>query len=195
MASFNAIQNGGKFKSDTYHLIHTNSCMNNKPLIKSQRFSTGLQHQCSVCMKYLKAITDKFVSGTSYTCCCHLHSSITVTPDVTRHHKSLFQGWIQGGPGGPGPQPPKMRPQHQNSTKLRPQNGSFRPLNKHFFQKLYPHFVWHKLLTSNYLNFFQAHYTHHCLMHVCIHASVYFIFIGSHKLYIIQCTFIMNIAL
>ena len=25
------------------------------------------------------------------------------------------------------PRPPKMRPQHQNSTKLRPQNGSFRP--------------------------------------------------------------------
>ena len=34
-----------------------------------------------------------------------------------------------GGPQGPGPpQPPKMRPQHQNSTKLRPQNGSFRPV-------------------------------------------------------------------
>ena len=29
-------------------------------------------------------------------------------------------------PGGV-PQPLKMRPQHQNSTKLRPQNGSFRP--------------------------------------------------------------------
>ena len=37
------------------------------------------------------------------------------------------QGQIQGGPRGPGPpRPPKMRPQHQNSTKLRPQNGSFR---------------------------------------------------------------------
>ena len=34
------------------------------------------------------------------------------------------------GPRGPGPppRPPKMRPQHQNSTKLRPQNGSFRPV-------------------------------------------------------------------
>ena len=27
-------------------------------------------------------------------------------------------GRIQGGPGGPGPRPPKMRPQHQNSTKI-----------------------------------------------------------------------------
>ena len=35
-----------------------------------------------------------------------------------------------GGPGAraPPPWPPKMRPQHQNSTKLRPQNGSFRPV-------------------------------------------------------------------
>ena len=63
------------------------------------------------------------------------------------------------------------------------------------FQKFKPYFAQHKLLTSNYLNFFQAHYTHHCLMHTCIHASVHFIFIGSHKLYIIQYTFIMNIAL
>ena len=32
-------------------------------------------------------------------------------------------------PGGAqAPRPPKMRPQHQNSTKLRPQNGSFRPV-------------------------------------------------------------------
>ena len=45
-----------------------------------------LMSQCSVCTKYLEAITDKFVSETSYTSCCHLHSSITVTPDVTRHH-------------------------------------------------------------------------------------------------------------
>ena len=43
------------------------------------------------------------------------------------------QGQIQGGTGGLGPQPPEMRPQHQNSTKLRPQNGSFRPLNNLFF--------------------------------------------------------------
>ena len=41
----------------------------------------------------------------------------------------ITQGRIQGGPGGLGPPwPPKMRPQHQNSTKLRPQNGSFRPV-------------------------------------------------------------------
>ena len=35
-----------------------------------------------------------------------------------------------GAPGAraPPPRPPKMRPQHQNSTKLRPQNGSFRPV-------------------------------------------------------------------
>ena len=64
-----------------------------------------------------------------------------------------------------------------------------------FFQKFYPRFTRHKLLTSNYLNFCQASYAHHCLMHICIHASVHFIFIGSYKLYIIQCTFIMNIAL
>ena len=32
------------------------------------------------------------------------------------------QGRIQGAS-----RPPKLRPQHQNSTKLRPQNGSFRP--------------------------------------------------------------------
>ena len=64
-----------------------------------------------------------------------------------------------------------------------------------YFQKFYPRFTWHKLLTSNYLNFFQTHYTRNYLMHVCIHVSVHFIFIGSHKLYIIQCAFIMNIAL
>ena len=41
-----------------------------------------------------------------------------------------MQGRIQGGaPGARAPPwPPKMRPQHQNSTKLRPQNGSFRPV-------------------------------------------------------------------
>ena len=34
-----------------------------------------------------------------------------------------------GGPGaGPPPDHQKMRSQHQNSTKLRPQNGSFRPV-------------------------------------------------------------------
>ena len=49
--------------------------------------------------------------------------------DVDHNNKhSKQQGWIQGGaPGARPPQPPKMRPQHQNSTKLRPQNGSFRP--------------------------------------------------------------------
>ena len=64
-----------------------------------------------------------------------------------------------------------------------------------FFQNFLPRFTRHKLLTSNYLNFFQARYTHHCLMHICIHASLHFIFIGSCNLYIIKCTFIMNIAL
>ena len=63
------------------------------------------------------------------------------------------------------------------------------------FQKFQPCFARHKLLTSNYLNFFQARYARHCLMHICIHASPHFIFIGSYKLYIIKCTFIMNIAL
>ena len=44
-------------------------------------------------------------------------------------HLVGHQGWIQGGVRGPGPpRPPKMKPQHQNSTKLRPQNGSFRPV-------------------------------------------------------------------
>ena len=38
------------------------------------------------------------------------------------------QGGTQGGTlGAQAPRPPKMRPQHQNSTKLRPQDGSFRP--------------------------------------------------------------------
>ena len=42
--------------------------------------------------------------------------------------KYTFAGANPGGPGArPPPRPPKMRPQHQNSTKLRPQNGSFRP--------------------------------------------------------------------
>ena len=42
---------------------------------------------------------------------------------------SEVAGADPGGPRGPGPpRPPKMRPQHQNSTKLRPQNGSFRPV-------------------------------------------------------------------
>ena len=40
-----------------------------------------------------------------------------------------LQGWIQGGPGGPGPPlTTKNEAPHQNSTKLRPQNGSFRPV-------------------------------------------------------------------
>ena len=39
---------------------------------------------------------------------------------------SFSRGGSRGGPGPP--RPPKMRPQHQNSTKLRPQNGSFRPV-------------------------------------------------------------------
>ena len=40
-----------------------------------------------------------------------------------------FRGRSRGGLGARAPsQPPKMRPQHQNSTKLRPQNGSFRPV-------------------------------------------------------------------
>ena len=30
---------------------------------------------------------------------------------------------------------------------------------------------------------------------MCIHVSIHFILIRSHKLYIIQCTFIINIAL
>ena len=64
-----------------------------------------------------------------------------------------------------------------------------------FFQKFLPRFARHQLLTSNYLYFFQARYTRHCLMHICIHASPHFIFIASYKLYIIKCTFIMNIAL
>ena len=64
-----------------------------------------------------------------------------------------------------------------------------------FFQKFLPRFAQHNLLTSNYLNFFQAHYARHCLMHICIYTSLHFIFIGSYKLYIIKCTFIMNIAL
>ena len=32
------------------------------------------------------------------------------------------QGWIQGALGTQAPQPPKTRPQHQNSTKLKPQS-------------------------------------------------------------------------
>ena len=38
-----------------------------------------------------------------------------------------FWGRSKGAPGAWAPRPPNMRPQHQNSTKLRPQNGSFRP--------------------------------------------------------------------
>ena len=40
---------------------------------------------------------------------------------------SLMTGADPGGPRGQGPLTTKMRPQQQNSTKLRPQNGSFRP--------------------------------------------------------------------
>ena len=69
-------------------------------------------------------------------------------------YKLMFQGRIQEGPGAQVPQTPKMRPQHQNSTKLRPQNSSFGPLNNHFsFSKFLPCFAQHQLFTSNYLNF------------------------------------------
>ena len=45
-------------------------------------------------------------------------------------HRGGSRGGSRGEPRGPSPPPwpPKMRPQHQNSTKLRPQNGSFRPV-------------------------------------------------------------------
>ena len=51
-----------------------------------------------------------------------------------------------------------------------------------FFQKFLPHFAWHKFLTSNYLNFFQARYTRHCLMYICINASLHFLCIFSNEI-------------
>ena len=49
--------------------------------IFSLQYSYSCYHHvfisCSVCTKHLKAITDKFVSETSYTSCHHLHSSNT----------------------------------------------------------------------------------------------------------------------
>ena len=62
----------------------------------------------------------------------YAHLTGKVITDHTTNKLSILgestvvsQGRIRGGAGPP--QPPKMRPQHQNSTKLRPQNGSFRP--------------------------------------------------------------------
>ena len=78
--------------------------------------------------------------GTQFFCfCIHFHqkvptSEVHTPPMGTR--PPYGKSWIchctgadPGGAWGPGPpRSPKMRPQHQNSTKLRPQNGSFRPV-------------------------------------------------------------------
>ena len=63
--------------------------------------------------------------------------SCTASPSLSTFFKVYNNVQISGSqsgtrsgadPGGPGsPWPPKMKPQYQNSTKLRPQNGSFRP--------------------------------------------------------------------
>ena len=102
-------------------------------------------------------------------------------------------------PGGPwGPRPPdhqKWGPSTKSLQNWGPRMAVLGPKIIFFFQKFLPCFAQHKLLTSNYLYFFQDHYACHCLMHICIHESLHFIFIGSYKLYIIKCTFIMNIAL
>ena len=50
------------------------------------------------------------------------------------HYKGQAKGWIQGGPGPGTPLTTKMRPQYQNSTKLRPQNGCFGPKIIIFFK-------------------------------------------------------------
>ena len=59
--------------------------------------------------------------------CLQLHCTLLPTFLIWDSSPSHFRGGSRGGPGVP-PRPPKMRPQHQNSTKLRPQNGSFRPV-------------------------------------------------------------------
>ena len=48
--------------------------------------------------------------------------------DLCLAMRVLYRGGSRGAWGPGPPRPPKMRPQHQNSTKLRPQNGSFRPV-------------------------------------------------------------------
>ena len=59
------------------------------------------------------------------------HSKVFACTDTQtdRHTDTQIPGADPGGaPGAWAPRPPKLRPQHQNSTKLRPQNGSFRPV-------------------------------------------------------------------
>ena len=86
-----------------------------------------------------------------------LHGSLQLMhQDPVGRMGDLFtaQGRIQGGPWGPRPPwLPKMRPQHQNSTKLRPRMAVLGPKIIIFFQKFKPRFARHKLLTYNYLNF------------------------------------------
>ena len=55
-----------------------------------------------------------------------LHVGATKSNAMTDHESSHETSGAD--PGGAPPRPPKMRSQHQNSTKLRPQNGSFRPV-------------------------------------------------------------------
>ena len=70
------------------------------------------------------------------------------------HTTNVVSGADPGEPQGPGPlRPPKMRPQHQNSTKFRPQNGHFRSLNNHFFPQNFSLTSLGINSTSNYLDF------------------------------------------
>ena len=60
--------------------------------------------------------------------CYHTHKlfAIDFFPNW-RNSVQIAAGADLGGSGAQAPRPTKMAPQHQNSTKLRPQNGSFRP--------------------------------------------------------------------
>ena len=59
---------------------------------------------------------------------CDMHSEQWLYQEYEGSVLMEGSGADPGGPGGPArPRSPKLRPQHQNSTKLRPQKGSFRP--------------------------------------------------------------------
>ena len=98
-------------------------CLRRNP-ISRPTFQSIVEKLSVIGMKYEKRgraktellqIHGKWKVKTPHSCCS------------TQNHRRNVSGADSGGPQGPAPKPQKLRPQHQNSTKLRPQNGSFRP--------------------------------------------------------------------
>ena len=105
----------------------------------------------------------------------------------------LYRGGYRGAPGAwAPPDHQKWGPSTKIVQKLRPTNGSFRPLNNLFFFKTFSL----ALLGIKFWLLIISIFSRLTMLTIalCIYVSMHqFIFIGSHKLYIIQCTFIMNI--